>query len=117
HDFNNILTAIVGFGTLVAEQVSDDESASRNAAEILAAANRASALTRQLLAFGRRQVLHPTRVNLNETVQSLAGMLRQLIGAHIDLQIVCAPDIPPIRADLSQLESALANLVVHARDA
>jgi signal transduction histidine kinase/ActR/RegA family two-component response regulator len=117
HDFNNILTAIVGFGTLVAEQVSEDESASRNAAEILAAANRASALTRQLLAFGRRQVLHPTRVNLNEAVQSLAGMLRQLIGENIDLQIVCAPDLPPIRADLSQLESALANLVVNARDA
>jgi signal transduction histidine kinase len=117
HDFNNILTAIVGFGTLVAEQVSDDEAASRNAAEILAAANRASALTRQLLAFGRRQVLHPTRLNLNETVHSLAGMLRQLIGENIDLRIVCAPDLPPIRADLSQLESALANLVVNARDA
>jgi two-component system cell cycle sensor histidine kinase/response regulator CckA len=117
HDFNNILTAIVGFGTLIAEQVSGDEEASRNAAEILAAANRASALTRQLLAFGRRQVLHPTRVDLNESVRSLAGMLRQLIGEHIDLQLVCQADIPPIRADVSQLESALANLVVNARDA
>src|SRR5437762_10497526 len=117
HDFNNIRTAIVGFGTLVAEQVSENEAASRNAAEILAAANRASALTRQLLAFGRRQVLHPTRVNLNETVHSLAGMLCQLIGENIDLRIVCASDIPQIRADLSQLESALANLVINARDA
>ncbi len=117
HDFNNILTAIVGFGTLVAEQVSQNEAASRNAAEILAAANRASALTRQLLAFGRRQVLHPKKVNLNETVHSLAGMLRQLIGENIDLRIVCAKDLPPIRADLSQLESALANLVINARDA
>ena len=117
HDFNNILTAIVGFGTLVAEQVSENESAARNAAEILAAANRASALTRQLLAFGRRQVLHPTRVNLNETVHLLARMLRQLIGENIDLRIVCADDLPPIRADLSQLESALANLVINARDA
>jgi len=117
HDFNNILTAIVGFGTLIAEQVSGNDEAMQNATEILAAANRASALTRQLLAFGRRQVLHPTRVDLNETVHSLAGMLRQLIGAHIDLQIVCKPDLPPIRADLSQLESALANLVINARDA
>ncbi len=117
HDFNNILTAIVGFGTLVAEQVSEHEAASRNAAEILTAANRASALTRQLLAFGRRQVLHPTRVNLNETVHSLAEMLRQLIGENIDLRIICKPDVPAIRADLSQLESALANLVVNARDA
>src|SRR5207253_3488738 len=97
--------------------VAENDAAPKNAAEILAAANRASALTRQLLAFGRRQVLHPTRVNLNETVHSLAGMLRQLIGENIDLQIICAPDIPPIRADLSQLESALANLVVNARDA
>jgi len=117
HDFNNILTAIVGFGTLIAEQVSGNDEAAGNAAEILAAANRASALTRQLLAFGRRQVLHPTRVDLNDTVHSLAGMLRQLIGEHIDLQIVCKPDLPPIRADLSQLESALANLVINARDA
>jgi len=62
-------------------------------------------------------VLHPSRLNLNATVQSLAGMLRQLIGENIDLQIVCAPDIPEIRADMSQLESALANLVINARDA
>jgi len=117
HDFNNILTAIVGFGTLIAEQVAGNDEAARNAAEILAAANRASALTRQLLAFGRRQVLHPTRLDLNETVHSLAGMLRQLIGEHIDLQIVCKADLPPIRADMSQLESALANLVINARDA
>jgi two-component system cell cycle sensor histidine kinase/response regulator CckA len=117
HDFNNILTAIVGFGTLVGEQVADNEEASRNVMEILAAANRASALTRQLLAFGRRQVLHPSRVNLNDTVNALVGMLRQLIGENIDLRIVCAVDLPPIRADLSQLESALANLVVNARDA
>src|SRR5437762_2390134 len=117
HDFNNILTAIVGFGTLVAEQVSENESAARNTSEILAAANRASALTRQLLAFGRRQVLHPRRLNLNDTVQALIGMLRQLIGENIDLRIVCASQLPPIRADLSQLESALANLVINARDA
>jgi signal transduction histidine kinase/ActR/RegA family two-component response regulator len=117
HDFNNILTAIVGFGTLVAEQVSENELASRNAAEILVAANRASALTRQLLAFGRRQVLHPTRLSLNETVNAMAGMLRQLIGENIDLRIVCAVDLPAIRADQSQLESAIANLVVNARDA
>ena len=117
HDFNNILTAIVGFGTLVAEQVRGNEEASWNTSEILAAATRASELTRQLLAFGRRQVLHPTRVDLNETVHSLAAMLRQLIGEHIDLKIFCELDLPPIRADLSQLESALANLVVNARDA
>ena len=117
HDFNNILTAIVGFGTLVAEQVAGNEAAKQNAMEILAAADRASTLTRQLLAFGRRQVLHPTRVDLNDMVNSVATMLQQLIGENIDLQIVCGPDVRPVRADLAQLESALANLVVNARDA
>jgi signal transduction histidine kinase/ActR/RegA family two-component response regulator len=117
HDFNNILTAIVGFGTLIAEQVAHDESASRNAIEILAAANRASALTRQLLAFGRRQVLHPSRVDVNALVNGLATMLRQIIGANIDLQLVCAPGLSPVRADVAQLESAIANLVINARDA
>ena len=117
HDFNNILTAIVGFGTLVAEQVKDNPAAAENVAEILAAASRASSLTRQLLAFGRRQVLLPTRLDLNDTVHGLAGMLRQLIGEHIDLSFVCTADLPPIRADQSQLESALANLVINARDA
>src|SRR5258705_12601547 len=73
HDFNNILTAIVRFGTLVAGQVAENEMASRNAAGNLAARNRATSLTRQLLAFGRRQVLPPTRVNLTDTVPSLAG--------------------------------------------
>ena len=117
HDFNNILTAIVGFGTLVAEQVAGNEAAKQNAMEILAAADRASTLTRQLLAFGRRQVLHPTRVDLNDMVNSIAAMLQQLIGENIDLQIICPSGVPPVRADLAQLESALANLVVNARDA
>jgi CheY-like chemotaxis protein len=70
-----------------------------------------------LLAFGRRQVLHPTRVDVNEMVNSVAAMLRQLIGENIDLQIACAAGVPPVRADLAQLESVLANLVVNARDA
>src|SRR3954468_14892842 len=117
HDFNNILTAIVGFGTLVAEQVAGNEAAKQNAMEILAAADRASTLTRQLLAFGRRQVLHPTRVDLNDMVNSVTAMLQQLIGENIDLQIVCAAAVPPVHADLAQLESALANLVINARDA
>ncbi len=117
HDFNNILTAIVGFGTLVAEQVAGDEAAERNAKEILHAADRASSLTRQLLAFGRRQVLHPIRLDLNDTVHGVAEMLRRVIGEDVDLQIGCATRIPPVRADEGQLESALMNLVVNARDA
>ena len=117
HDFNNILTAIVGFGTLVSEQVVGNPAAERNAREILIAAERASSLTRQLLAFGRRQVLHPVRLNLNETVHGVAGMLGRVIGEDVDLQIKCATRIPPVCADQGQLESALMNLVVNARDA
>ena len=67
HDFNNILTAIVGFGTLIAEQVAGDEAAERNARELLLAAGRATSLTRQLLAFGRRQVLHPAVLDRKST--------------------------------------------------
>jgi two-component system cell cycle sensor histidine kinase/response regulator CckA len=117
HDFNNILTVVVGFGTLLHEQVQHDEAAARNAKEILDAAQRASTLTRQLLAFGRRQVLCPVRLNLNDTVSNLVGMLRRVIGENIDLQIVCDPGLPAVRADQGQLESALMNLVVNARDA
>ena len=79
-------------------------------AEILAAANRASALTRQLLAFGRRQVLHPTRVDLNEPCNRWRAMLRQLIGENIDLRIICARDIPADPRGPEPARIALANL-------
>ncbi len=117
HDFNNILMAIVGFGTLVAEELAGSPSGERNAREILNAAGRASALTRQLLAFGRRQMLRATRLNLNEAVAGIAVMLQQVIGEDIDLQVRYSADLPLILADQGQLESSVLNLVLNARDA
>ena len=117
HDFNNILMAIVGFGTLVAEELAGSPAGERNAREILNAAGRASALTRQLLAFSRRQVLRATRLNLNETVDGITVMLRQVIGEDIDLQVRYDAALPLVLADQSQVESSLLNLVLNARDA
>jgi two-component system, cell cycle sensor histidine kinase and response regulator CckA len=117
HDFNNILTSIVGFGSLVAEQVKGDEEAEANVAEILQAADRASVLTRQLLAFGRRQVMHPVRLQMDETVQGVSSLITRLLGEDIDLKVSCQPGLPPVRGDRAQLESALLNLVMNAREA
>jgi signal transduction histidine kinase len=117
HDFNNLLTSIVGFGSLVAEQVKGNPGAESDVAEILAAAERAAVLTRQLLAFGRRQVLHPVRLQVGEAVQGVTSLIGRLIGDDIELTITCVPDLPPVRADRAQLEAALLNLVMNARDA
>lgn len=117
HEFNNILTAIVGFGTLLAERVADDPAASGQVREILTGADRATTLTRDLLAFSRRQVLRPTNVNLAELVTQLARMLRGVVGSHIDLKVRSADRLPAIRADRAQLEQAITNLAINARDA
>jgi signal transduction histidine kinase/CheY-like chemotaxis protein len=117
HEYNNILTAIVGFATLLAERVAHDDSAAAQAREILAGAERASLLTRDLLAFSRRQVLRPTTVALDELVPQLARMLRGVVGSHIDLKVRCADHVSLILADRAQLEQAITNLVINARDA
>ena len=117
HDFNNILMAVVGFGTILQEQVAGNEPLEQNCQEILAAAERASALTKQLLAFGRKQVLRPRRLQLNDTVVGITAMLRRVIGEDIDLQVQVDPEVPPVFADQAQIESSILNLVVNARDA
>jgi signal transduction histidine kinase/ActR/RegA family two-component response regulator len=117
HEFNNILTAIVGFGALLAEQVEHDGAAKSHVAEILAGAERARTLTRDLLAFSRRQVLRATRVDLADVIQPLARMLRGLLGSQIDLRVQCADRVPPIRADRAQLDQAITNLAINAREA
>jgi two-component system, cell cycle sensor histidine kinase and response regulator CckA len=116
HEFNNILTAIVGFGTLLAERVADNENASSQVREILSGAERATTLTRDLLAFSRRQVLRPTTVNLAELVTQLARMLRGVMGSHVELKVRCADRLPSIHADRAQLEQAITNLAINARD-
>jgi two-component system, cell cycle sensor histidine kinase and response regulator CckA len=117
HEFNNILTAIVGFGALLAERVSKDDVAAGQVREILSGADRATTLTRDLLAFSRRQVLRPTTVALGELVPQLARMLRGVLGSHIELHVRCAERVSLILADRAQLEQAITNLAINARDA
>ena len=117
HDFNNILTVITGY-THMLLGVFPPETAQRNAVESIAkSATRAAALTRQLLAFSRRQVMAPRSFDLNSTVADMGKMLLRLIGEDIDLITVPANDLRPIKADPGQVEQVLMNLVVNARDA
>ncbi len=117
HDFNNLLALILSYGRFVAKRVADDPGLSEDVAEILSAAERAATLTRQLLIFGRREVVRPQVLDLNEVVQSMEKLLRRTIGEHIDLQTSFAPDVPPVFADPGQLEQVVVNLAVNARDA
>ena len=119
HDFNNLLTAITSYTQLLLEGFSPNDGRRDDLLEIKKAADRATALTRQLLAFSRRQVLDPRVIDLNAVVADLENMLRRLIGAHIALVTDPAlrPPIPRVRADVGQLEQVIVNLAVNARDA
>jgi hypothetical protein len=113
HDFNNLLTVISGYTEVLLES----EGRSMELTQIGAAADRATILTRQLLAFSRRQVLQPRVIAVNDVVEGLTPMLTRLIGEDIELEASLAPDLDPVLADPSQLEQVLVNLVVNARDA
>ncbi|MGE0354492.1 MAG: PAS domain S-box protein [Gemmatimonadales bacterium] len=117
HDFNNIMTAIIGYADLLLEELPADLPHRQDAHEIRAAADRAAALTRQLLAFSRRQVLQPRILNLNTVVAGLEKMLGRLIGEHIRFETVLSPDLGRVSADPGQLEQVIMNLVINARDA
>ncbi|HEV8400854.1 MAG TPA: MASE1 domain-containing protein [Gemmatimonadales bacterium] len=118
HDFNNILTAILSTTQLLLKELPrDSTSARRDVEEIGSSARRAAGLTRQLLAFSRRQVLELKALDLNALIHNQERMLRRLIVAHIELRTELAPDIGTVRADAGQLEQVLMNLVVNARDA
>src|SRR5687768_6928627 len=118
HDFNNVLTAITGFGQLALSTLpAEGEGAREDMEQVLAAADRAAALTRQLLAFSRQQVLQPHVLNMNAVVTSLSPMLARLIGEDVRLVARPAPKLSAVKADPSQLEQVLVNLVVNARDA
>ncbi len=117
HDFNNLLTAITGYTDFVLEQVEPESQLKGDVEEIKKATERAAALTRQLLAFSRQQMMQPVVLNLNVLVNGMEGMLRRLIGENIELVTVCAPDLAPVKADPHQLEQVILNLVVNARDA
>jgi PAS domain S-box-containing protein len=117
HDFNNLLTAIMGYGQLMKRRLGGDEQARRDVEEILAAAARGAALTRQLLLFSRQQVVELQVLDLNQTISGMDKMLRRLVGEDVDL--VTAPAATPlhVRADAGQIEQVLLNLAVNARDA
>jgi two-component system, cell cycle sensor histidine kinase and response regulator CckA len=117
HDFNNLLTAILGYATFAAESLPPDDQRRHDVDEVIKAAQRAAALTKQLLAFSRTQVLKSTVVDLNVLVAGIADMLRRLIGDHIALDLVPGSALAPVRADAGQLEQVVMNLVVNARDA
>ena len=117
HDFNNLLTAILGNTQLLLRDLPPGDIMRGDVEEIRKASERAAALTRQLLAYSRRQMLQPEILDLNLVVGDMDRMLRRLIGEHIALVTVPAPDLGRVRADPSQIEQVLVNLVVNARDA
>ena len=117
HDFSNVLTAMLGFCDLVLARAGDDQELTADLLEIRKAGERAERLTRQLLAFSRKQVLIPQVIDLNHVVLDLHAMLTRLIGDHIRLLIETAHDLRHTRADPGQIEQILMNLVVNARDA
>lgn len=117
HDFNNLLTVITGFAEFVAASLPDKSEACDDVAEIIKAADRAAALTQQLLAFSRQQVLHMAPVDVNELITGMIAMMRRLIGADIRVELALKPGLCPALADRGQVEQVLMNLVVNARDA
>jgi PAS domain S-box-containing protein len=117
HDFNNLLTAIIGYAQLLADSIDHDDPKAVDVDEIIKAAERSAALTGQLLAFSRKQVLVPAILDINALVRETAVLLRRVIGEHIDLVTVLAPNLDPVSADRTQLEQIVINLAVNARDA
>jgi PAS domain S-box-containing protein len=117
HDFNNLLTIITGYSQLILNNLAPDDRNRHSAEQIMKAGERAAALTKQLLAFSRRQVLQPKVLELNKLVGGLSGMLQRLIGEDVDLRLVLRPDLGRVSADPGQLEQVVMNLVVNARDA
>jgi len=117
HDFNNLLMVIKGHTELLLNVLPNEEKYSRKIEQIDRAADRASTLTRQLLAFSRLQVLQPQVINLNSVVEEMGKLLPRLIGEDIELVIRGSEDLGAIRADASQMEQVIMNLAVNARDA
>jgi PAS domain S-box-containing protein len=117
HDFNNLLMVISGYSEFLLEKIGNNEELRGPAQEIANAAQRATALTRQLLAFSRKQMLAPKILDLNETVTENLKMLTRLIGEDIDLVMVPGQEIGAVKADPGQIEQVIMNLAVNARDA
>jgi PAS domain S-box-containing protein len=117
HDFNNLLAVITGYSEMMARRLAEASPERRHAGEILKAATRAAGLTRQLLAFSRKQILEPKVLDLNAVVIDVEKMLQRIIGEDVRLRTSLASDVWPLLADPGQLEQVLLNLAVNARDA
>ncbi len=117
HDFNNLLTVISGYSYMLSEALQGDHKLVEDVQQIEQAAEKAAALTRQLLAFSRRQVLQPKTIALNDVVRGMEKMLRRVIGEDVELITAPAADLGLVRADQGQIEQVIMNLAVNARDA
>lgn len=117
HDFNNVLTAIIGFSDLLLASHRPSDPAFQDIMNIKQNANRAASLVRQLLAFSRRQTLRPQVLALGDVLADLSILLDRLLGEKVDLDMVHGRDLWPVKADLNQLEQVIVNLAVNARDA
>ena len=117
HDFNNVLTAIFGYADLLLDQFPHDDPRRSDVEEIRRSAERAAGLTRQLLAFSRRQVLQPRVLSLNDVVAGLEKLLARLVGGDVIVEIRAARELWAVRADPGQIEQVLMNLAANARDA
>jgi PAS domain S-box-containing protein len=117
HDFNNVLTAILGFTELMLEGMGGDDMRRQDLLEIKKAAQRAAGLTQQLLAFSRKQILQPKVLDVNQVVRNMEAMLKRLMLEHINLTVSLAPNLGLVKMDPTQLEQILVNLVVNAGDA
>ncbi|MCX6358686.1 MAG: PAS domain S-box protein [Armatimonadetes bacterium] len=117
HDYNNMLGIIIGYGQLVLDELKEGDPLHADVKEILAAADRSAALTRQLLAFSRKQTLQPEVIDLNELVRNIERMLCRLIGEDIALTLALSDEVSFVYADPGQIEQVIMNLAVNARDA
>jgi two-component system cell cycle sensor histidine kinase/response regulator CckA len=117
HDFNNLLGVIIGYSESIEHRVAPNDPLRKSAEEIRKAGERAASLTHQLLAFSRQQVLQPQILDLNALVTDMGKMLRRLIGMHIELTTNLSTELGQVKAEQSQIEQVIVNLVVNARDA
>jgi nitrogen-specific signal transduction histidine kinase/ActR/RegA family two-component response regulator len=117
HDFNNLLTVIKGYSELMLDQVKQGDPLRDEVEEVKKAADRAATLTRQLLAFSRKQVLEPKVLDLNQVVTTMERLLRRLLGEDIQFHTQLAPDLGRVKADPGQTEQVIMNMAVNARDA
>ncbi|HET6836427.1 MAG TPA: PAS domain S-box protein, partial [Gemmatimonadales bacterium] len=117
HDLNNMLVAILGFSDLLAQSMAADDPRLEDVRQINDAAERSAGLTRQLLAFARRELIQPRKLDLNSVVRYAGGMLRPVLGENISLVLQLSSDVAPIHADPGRVEQILMNLVLNSRDA